>query len=119
MAKRIETCFLMIITVVVVIMSFFCLHSPEKCGPGMLTLPIIYMCRTLAKMEQQSRHQYIYPKEGKEYQKTWNKERIRKGLATKDRVRSRLRKGKVLAPLTSVVLHRIHLCLLLSKGCVL
>src|SRR3954469_8275989 len=69
-----------------------------------------------ARENEQSRHQYIYPKEGKEYQKTWNKERIRKGLATRDRVRSRLREGKVLAPLTSVVLHRIHLCLFYSKG---
>src|SRR4051812_15544728 len=32
--------------------------------------------RTLAKNEQ-SRHQYIYPKEGKEYQKTWNKDKKR------------------------------------------
>src|SRR3954469_3571114 len=32
---------------------------------------------------------------------------------------SRLYKGKVLAPLTPIVLDGIHLCLFLSKGCVL
>src|SRR3954463_15762446 len=91
-------------------------ESKHKLGSTKLIPSRVASCRTLAKMRQQSRHQYIYPKAGKEYQKTWNKEWIRKGLATKDRVRSRLRKGKVLAPLTSVVLHRIHLCLFYSKG---
>src|SRR3954464_739663 len=55
---------------------------------------------------------------GKEYQKTY--QRKEQGLATREsRYGSRLRKGKVLAPLAPIVLDGIHLCLFLSKGCVL
>src|SRR4051812_17402850 len=48
MAKWMDTFFLTVITVLVVIMSFFYLHSPEKCGPGLLTLPFIYMLLFIA-----------------------------------------------------------------------
>src|SRR3954468_5140394 len=74
-------------------------------------------CRTLAKNEQ-SRHQYIYPIRERNIRKP-NKGK-EQGLATREsRYGSRLREGKVLAPLAPIVLDGIHLCLFLSKGCVL
>src|SRR3954466_9439548 len=48
MAKWIETLFLTVITIATVIMTFFCLYSPEECGPAMVALPIIYMLLFIA-----------------------------------------------------------------------
>jgi hypothetical protein len=48
MAKWIETLFLTVITIATVIMTFFCLHSPEKCGPAMVAFPILYMLLIIA-----------------------------------------------------------------------
>src|SRR3954462_11055898 len=80
-------------------------------------LGLMSYCRTLAKNEQ-SRHQYIYPIRERNIRKP-NKG-YEQGLATREsRYGSRLRKGKVLAPLAPIVLDGIHLCLFLSKGCVL
>src|SRR3954470_10738208 len=79
-----------------------------------------HRCQSVARSrkKEQSRHQYIYPIRERNIRKP-NKGK-EQGLATKEsRNGSRLRKGKVLAPLAPIVLDGIHLCLFLSKGCVL